>query len=634
MLQADAGEQAPAFEQALGRVLGARDTNARSAGASSSKAAPPHCTPGASSAWTAGSRPSPLTQARSATQTPGTPSVLYPSATPGAAQMADDASSRGATPEWPPAATAAGQQVEQQQVEQQQAEQQQAEQQQAEQQQQQGGGGAVAPAPASQPHSAAGSAVDVADVQRLVATVEGLQRQLAVKNDRIRAMRAALEQAAAGGASFTPAGSRPGSRPGSGGGPAGEPAVLQQRLEAAQRQVASLQALAANLERQLGDARQAQQDARCQLGAASRCLAAALAEHGGGGGASSRPSSALSDQPATAGDAGGVLLLQARQFEDLAAQASEALAAGRRAAAEAQEASAALTLQLASRNKLVEALQSQLRTLASAASSAQHGRSDGLAAATAPADPFLLAPPAAPLPASAGGAAGAASPATADALGSIETISSYWRQACQAKDVQLEALRGELGQVRRAGGDGGRRAHVHSEAGGASRDGSGQQAECSQVDSGTRRFPPAASLAAVQAQDGLSRAQAELELLAGTAQGLAEQQQHAAALADDLQQRLAAAEQRLASTAASEQALSVRCTELEAALLEAQAAAEADGSAAAEARAAAGAAEQQAHVLQQQLSIAEAQVRGEGKGHELPPACEPALHCPVVASGW
>lgn len=434
-LQADAGEQPSVLDQALGHILGPRNTNARGSGSTSNRKAgfgtyASHCTPGAASAWTGGSRPSPLTQARSVTQTPGTPTAAHTSATPGAARMGDDAStSRGVTPEWPAAAAAAAGQAATSDAQQQQC------------QQQQAAGGRVEVETASRSDSAASSVVDVADVRRLVTTVESLQRQLAVKNERIQQLRAALEQAAAQGASFTPPASRPGSAASGGG---SESLVQQQRLEAAQRQVQSLQALGSNLERQLSDAQQAQHAVQAQLAAAAQRLAVALAEHGcGSGGSASRPSSAQGGLPATAADSGSVLRLQAHQFEQLAAQACEALEASQRKALAAEQASSALTLQLGSRNKLVEALQAQLRTHQFGASSgAVEGRSQ-MGTQTEPCAAFLLAPPA-PVSSAAAAAAG---PAAADALGSLEKITGYWRQACQAKDVQLEHLRGELEQV-------------------------------------------------------------------------------------------------------------------------------------------------------------------------------------------
>lgn len=437
----------------MDHILGARDTNttqghaARSGSFKAGGTGQPggnngggmHCTPAGgavSSAWSDG-RPSPLTQQRSTMQTPGTPSALHQGPTPGAAHLIDDASSRGVTPEWSsaavasaPARSAAGQQQQQQ-----------------DQQQQVPVAAASRPGSgqlsASRPNSAASSAaVDVDDVRRLVSTVEALQRQLAVRNDRIKQMRAALEAASANGASFTPASSRPGSAAAAG---RGGSEALQQRLEAAQQQVESLRALSANLERQLSDAQQAQQAVQTQLLAANRQLWALLPADGSSG---SRPSSAPGGLPASSGDASGVLRLQAHQFEALVGRLSNAVQQGRRELAAAQQQGSALTLQLASRNALVQALQAQLRTLCRGGSSS--GGDGGVAEGTQTNSAFLLAPPA-PLSASStaatGGAEGAGAATEADALGSLDRIVGLWRQACVAKDGQLQQLRQELEQV-------------------------------------------------------------------------------------------------------------------------------------------------------------------------------------------
>lgn len=115
-----------------------------------------------------------------------------------------------------------------------------------------------------------------------------------------------------------------------------------------------------------------------------------------------------------------------------------------------------------------------------------------------------------------------------------------------------------------------------------------------------------------QAQDALCQAHAELEALTATAEQLAEQQQHSAAAAEELGQQLADAEQRLAASQSEEQRLTVRCTELEAQLLEQESAAEADAAAARAAREQHAEAAAQAASLQQQLGIAQAQVCGWG----------------------
>lgn len=378
-------------------VLAARDTNAGTGhwASSSSKAAPG----GGSStqapgfdripggAGTHGGQPSPLTQQPSVQlQTPGTPSVLHPAGTPGFG-LADDGSS------------------------------------------------AALAAPSRPDTAASGTStiVDVSDVQRLVATVEGLQRQLALKNDRIKALRAALAAASANGASFTPASSRPGS---AAAGSAPDARVLQQRLDASAQQVESLKGLAANLERQLADAQQAQQATRAQLAGATRQMAALLPADGAVDAAGSRPGSACGSLPATAGDANGVLLHQAHQFEQLVSAAAAEVERCRGEATDAQQQVDALTLQLASRTALVDALQTRHRMDAASGAAASD---TGASHSVHPASSQLLAPP--PRPDSAGGAA------TADALGSLDRIVGLWRQACTAKDAQLQELRQELSQV-------------------------------------------------------------------------------------------------------------------------------------------------------------------------------------------
>ncbi len=115
----------------------------------------------------------------------------------------------------------------------------------------------------------------------------------------------------------------------------------------------------------------------------------------------------------------------------------------RRQLAEAQQRSSALTLQLASRNKLVEALQSQLRTVAGG-SRGSSGSSIAEATQTEPAG-FLLAPPA-PAVAPPEGAHGTGG-VTADALHSLDRIVGLWREACDTKQHQIEGLRAELAQV-------------------------------------------------------------------------------------------------------------------------------------------------------------------------------------------
>ena len=74
----------------------------------------------------------------------------------------------------------------------------------------------------------------------------------------------------------------------------------------------------------------------------------------------------------------------------------------------------------------------------------------GVAEGTQTNSAFLLAPPA-PLSASStaatGGAEGAGAATEADALGSLDRIVGLWRQACVAKDGQLQQLRQELEQV-------------------------------------------------------------------------------------------------------------------------------------------------------------------------------------------
>ena len=120
----------------------------------------------------------------------------------------------------------------------------------------------------------------------------------------------------------------------------------------------------------------------------------------------------------------------------------------RRQLTEAQQHSSALTLQLASRNKLVEALQAQLRTVA-AGSRGSSCSSIAEGTQTEPAG-FLLAPPAPAVapPEGTNGSGGV----TADALHSLDRIVGFWREACDTKQHQIEGLRAELAQVRGSGG--------------------------------------------------------------------------------------------------------------------------------------------------------------------------------------
>lgn len=273
--------------------------------------------------------------------------------------------------------------------------------------------------------------------------------QLAVKNDRIKQMRAALEAASANGASFTQVASRPGSAAvaaaTAAAGSTGSGSVLEQRLEAAQRQVSTLQALNSNLESQLSDAQQAQQ----QLAAAARQLAALLPACG-----SRPPSAGASSAPATSGGAGGVLRLQAHQLQQLAARLADEVERCRRELSAAQEQAGTLTLQLASRNALVDALQTRMLALAGRTASggtslaaAGRGVSEGTQTLQ---DATLLAPPM-PLAATAAfNQTGEGGAAAADALGSLDRIVGLWRQACHTKDGQLQELQRELEQVGQA----------------------------------------------------------------------------------------------------------------------------------------------------------------------------------------
>lgn len=137
--------------------------------------------------------------------------------------------------------------------------------------------------------------------------------------------------------------------------------------------------------------------------------------------------------------------LQAQQVEQLCQRLCGEVEGSRRQLAEAQQHSSALTLQLASRNKLVEALQAQLLTVAAGSRVPGSNSSVADGTQTEPAG-FLLAPPApaAAPPEGAGGAVGV----TADALHSLDRIVSFWREACDTKQHQIKALRGELVQVR------------------------------------------------------------------------------------------------------------------------------------------------------------------------------------------
>lgn len=348
----------------MNTVLGARDTNAWCGSTSKAGAsrAGPDCSPfgvSTKSAWgsadAGSSQFSPLTQQRSQMQTP---ELRQGGA---AASTADDvsSSSRGVTPEWGggESSAAAAQHTQQQQAQVPPSAQQQ--------QQQQAHPQDPGSAPPSRPASAAGSvaaAVDAADVRRLVNTVEALQvgliiwlcmmlewqfwlcsggvavvcggvtvksvfafssssaspfgllafpslqRQLAVKSDRIKQLRQALESASTAGASFSPAPSRPGS---AAGGSAGDTLVLQQKLEAATAAADNLRALNRTLEGQLSEAQQAQRAVQAQLVAATRRLAVLFdaAELGSGSEASG---AGTASRPSSAGDAGGVLLLQVR----------------------------------------------------------------------------------------------------------------------------------------------------------------------------------------------------------------------------------------------------------------------------------------------------------------------------------
>ena len=136
--------------------------------------------------------------------------------------------------------------------------------------------------------------------------------------------------------------------------------------------------------------------------------------------------------------------------------------AARRQLAEAQQRGSALTLQLASRNKLVEALQAQLRTVAAPGARGSAGSSATVAEGTqTEPSSFLLAPPA-PAAAPPEGAAG--SGMTADALHSLDRIVGFWREACDSKQLKIEGLRGELAQASWGWGGVGVRADVCSPA--------------------------------------------------------------------------------------------------------------------------------------------------------------------------
>lgn len=140
-----------------------------------------------------------------------------------------------------------------------------------------------------------------------------MQRQLAVKNDRIKQLRQALESASSAGASFSPAPSRPGS---AAGGSSGDALVLRQKLEAATAASDNLRALNRTLEGQLSEAQQAQRAVQAQLAAAMRRLAALFdaAEMGSGSEGSGAGSAA---RPSSAGDAGGLLVLQVRSLLEI-----------------------------------------------------------------------------------------------------------------------------------------------------------------------------------------------------------------------------------------------------------------------------------------------------------------------------
>lgn len=129
----------------------------------------------------------------------------------------------------------------------------------------------------------------------------------------------------------------------------------------------------------------------------------------------------------------------------LASRACEEVEACRRQLAAAQQQSGALALQLAGRNKLVEALQAQLRTVA--AGSIPAGSSGGAGVAEGTQTEALLAAPPPPVGAAALAGLDGSGGVAADALGSLDRIVGFWRQACEAKDGQLARLRGELEQV-------------------------------------------------------------------------------------------------------------------------------------------------------------------------------------------
>ena len=203
-----------------------------------------------------------------------------------------------------------------------------------------------------------------------------------MKNQRIKELRAALELATASRASSVAAAAPPPSR---------EAFVLEQRLSAAERQAANLKALNANLEHQLKEAHKARREAQAQVASARAQLA--LAEQG-------------------------------------AATAAEL--------ATAKEQVSTLSLQLASRNAVVAALQSQLATFSSRSSrcrSACTQTSDGPACSST-VEALLGPPPLLPAAVLAG--------ASGDAFSSLERIVGLWKQACDAKDGQLQELHEEL----------------------------------------------------------------------------------------------------------------------------------------------------------------------------------------------
>ena len=257
--------------------------------------------------------------------------------------------------------------------------------------------------------------------------------QLAVNNERIKELRSALQRQQA---------NDPNGRPGSNGDQhrgSAEAFVLQQKLDAAMQQLESTQALVVNLEAQLADAQKVKQELQQQLSTAAAKLAAVSM----GGPTLALAASSRQQHPLVLGGETG-LRTQLAQFEQQLLALEEQLGAGQVELEAAKARADNLSVELAERDALMEALQTQLASVAHVRSCAGTQTEDGEAVAVA-----VVAVKAASRPPSraAEEVPPGASEQASGALGSLDRIVGLWKQACKVKDKQIRELQGKLDEV-------------------------------------------------------------------------------------------------------------------------------------------------------------------------------------------